>query len=137
MAVTNGPSRWRLEPIRHRVCLACLTGPIRQSSCEGIHVEFSQGRYSKQQPRGRGGAPAVSRRCRLKAAGTQPVAYLFLNSEEAAFVEAPHRGLIPDDDNGRGVKGGVPSYIDKQLAGLCSSLGWCFIFVFMPRGSIG
>ena len=53
-----------------------------------------------------------------KAAGTQPVAYLFLNSEEAAFVEAAVSRLIPDDDQWPGAfKAGVPNYIDKQLAG--------------------
>jgi gluconate 2-dehydrogenase gamma chain len=53
-----------------------------------------------------------------KAAGTQPVTYLFLNSEEAAFVEAAVSRLIPDDDQWPGAfKAGVPNYIDKQLAG--------------------
>jgi gluconate 2-dehydrogenase gamma chain len=53
-----------------------------------------------------------------KPADTQPVAWLFLNSEEAAFVEAAVSRLIPDDDQWPGaLKAGVPSYIDKQLAG--------------------
>jgi gluconate 2-dehydrogenase gamma chain len=53
-----------------------------------------------------------------KPAGTQPVAYLFLNSEEAAFVEAAASRLIPEDDQWPGAfEAGVPSYIDKQLAG--------------------
>jgi gluconate 2-dehydrogenase gamma chain len=53
-----------------------------------------------------------------KSAGTQPVVYLFLNSEEAAFVEAAVSRLIPDDDQWPGaLKAGVPGYIDKQLAG--------------------
>jgi gluconate 2-dehydrogenase gamma chain len=53
-----------------------------------------------------------------KTAGTQPVAYLFLNSEEAAFVEAAVSRLIPDDDQWPGaLQAGVPGYIDKQLAG--------------------
>ena len=53
-----------------------------------------------------------------KSADTQPVTYLFLNSEEAAFVEAAVSRLIPDDDQWPGaIKAGVPSYIDKQLAG--------------------
>jgi len=74
-----------------------------------------------------------------KPAGTQPVAYLFLNSEEAAFVEAAASRLIPDDDQWPGaLKAGVPSYIDKQLAGLVF-IAWlvCYFFVFMPRASIG
>ena len=53
-----------------------------------------------------------------KGADTQPVTYLFLNSQEAAFVEAAVSRLIPDDDQWPGaIKAGVPSYIDKQLAG--------------------
>src|SRR5258706_5179332 len=53
-----------------------------------------------------------------KSADTQPVAYLFLNSEEAAFVEAAVSRLIPDEDQWPGAfKAGVPNYIDKQLAG--------------------
>jgi gluconate 2-dehydrogenase gamma chain len=53
-----------------------------------------------------------------KAADTQPVTYLFLNGEEAAFVEAAVSRLIPDDDQWPGaIKAGVPSYIDRQLAG--------------------
>ena len=52
------------------------------------------------------------------SAGTQPIVYLFLNSEEAAFVEAAVSRLIPDDDQWPGaLKAGVPGYIDKQLAG--------------------
>ena len=52
-----------------------------------------------------------------KPADTQPVTYLFLNSEEASFVEAAVSRLIPEDDQWPGaVKAGVPSYIDKQLA---------------------
>jgi gluconate 2-dehydrogenase gamma chain len=53
-----------------------------------------------------------------KSAVTPPVTYLFLNSEEAAFVEAAVSRLIPDDDQWPGaIKAGVPNYIDKQLAG--------------------
>jgi gluconate 2-dehydrogenase gamma chain len=53
-----------------------------------------------------------------KPAAAQPVAYLFLNSEEAAFVEAAVSRLIPDDDQWPGaLKAGVSGYIDKQLAG--------------------
>jgi gluconate 2-dehydrogenase gamma chain len=53
-----------------------------------------------------------------KPADTRPVTYLFLNSEEAAFVEAAVSRLIPDDDQWPGaLKAGVSGYIDKQLAG--------------------
>jgi len=51
-------------------------------------------------------------------ANTPSVTYLFLNSEEAAFVEAAVSRLIPDDEQWPGaLKAGVPNYIDKQLAG--------------------
>lgn len=44
--------------------------------------------------------------------------YLFLNSEEAAFIEAAVARLIPKDDQWAGaLEAGVPNYIDKQLAG--------------------
>jgi gluconate 2-dehydrogenase gamma chain len=44
--------------------------------------------------------------------------YLFLNSDEATFVEAVAARLIPEDDQWPGaLKAGVPNYIDKQLAG--------------------
>jgi gluconate 2-dehydrogenase gamma chain len=44
--------------------------------------------------------------------------YLFLNTEEAAFIEAAVARLIPkDDDWGGALEAGVPNYIDKQLAG--------------------
>lgn len=48
----------------------------------------------------------------------QLTTYLFLNSDEAAFVEAVVARLIPEDDQWPGaLKAGVPNYIDKQLAG--------------------
>jgi gluconate 2-dehydrogenase gamma chain len=44
--------------------------------------------------------------------------YLFLNAEEAAFIEAVVARLIPKDDQWDGaLEAGVPNYIDKQLAG--------------------
>jgi gluconate 2-dehydrogenase gamma chain len=44
--------------------------------------------------------------------------YLFLNDEEAAFVEAAVARLIPADPQWPGgVEAGVPNYIDKQLGG--------------------
>jgi gluconate 2-dehydrogenase gamma chain len=47
-----------------------------------------------------------------------PTTYLFLNDEEAAFIEAAVARLIPADDQWPGgVEAGVPNYIDKQLAG--------------------
>jgi len=44
--------------------------------------------------------------------------YLFLNSVEAAFIEAAVARLLPADDEWPGAfEAGVPNYIDKQLGG--------------------
>lgn len=52
------------------------------------------------------------------APNAQLTTYLFLNSDEAAFVEAAVARLIPEDDQWPGaLTAGVPNYIDKQLAG--------------------
>src|SRR5271163_3000247 len=51
-------------------------------------------------------------------AGPRPTTYLFLNGDEASFVEAVVARLIPEDDQWPGaLNAGVPNYIDKQLAG--------------------
>ena len=48
----------------------------------------------------------------------QLTTYLFLNGDEASFVEAAVARLIPEDDQWPGaLKAGVANYIDKQLAG--------------------
>jgi gluconate 2-dehydrogenase gamma chain len=48
----------------------------------------------------------------------QAATYLFLNSEEAAFIEAAVARLIPADSRwAGGLEAGVPNYIDKQLGG--------------------
>ena len=50
--------------------------------------------------------------------GTQKPTYLFFSAAEAAFVEAAVDRLIPPDDLGPGAtEAGVPTYIDRQLAG--------------------
>jgi gluconate 2-dehydrogenase gamma chain len=53
-------------------------------------------------------------------AATQPsnAGYTFLAAAEAAFVEAAVARLIPKDDLGPGaLEAGVPTFIDRQLAG--------------------
>jgi gluconate 2-dehydrogenase gamma chain len=48
----------------------------------------------------------------------QATTYLFLNTEEVAFIEAAVARLIPADDQTPGaIEAGVPNYIDKQLGG--------------------
>ncbi|WP_084056441.1 gluconate 2-dehydrogenase subunit 3 family protein [Mesorhizobium sp. LNHC209A00] len=48
----------------------------------------------------------------------QSQTYLFLNDEEAAFIEAAVARLIPKDEQWAGaLEAGVPNYIDRQLAG--------------------
>ena len=50
--------------------------------------------------------------------GGQQTTYVFLNAEEAAFIEAAVARLIPKDEQWDGaLEAGVPNYIDKQLAG--------------------
>jgi gluconate 2-dehydrogenase gamma chain len=47
-----------------------------------------------------------------------PTTYVFLNREEAAFIERAVARLIPADAKWPGaLEAGVPNYIDKQLAG--------------------
>ena len=49
---------------------------------------------------------------------TPATPYLFLNTDEAAFIEAAVSRLIPADEKWPGaLDAAVPSYIDKQLAG--------------------
>ncbi|WP_210415553.1 gluconate 2-dehydrogenase subunit 3 family protein [Bdellovibrio sp. NC01] len=44
--------------------------------------------------------------------------YIFLNKQEAAFIEAATARLIPADEKwGGAIEAGVPNYIDKQLGG--------------------
>jgi gluconate 2-dehydrogenase gamma chain len=48
----------------------------------------------------------------------EPGPYQFFTPEEAAFIEAAVARLIPADDLGPGAKeAGVPTFIDRQLAG--------------------
>src|SRR5229473_1160860 len=52
----------------------------------------------------------------------QPTTYLFLNVENAAFIEAAVARLIPADPQWPGgVEAGVSNYIDKQLGGAWGS----------------
>jgi gluconate 2-dehydrogenase gamma chain len=52
------------------------------------------------------------------ARNASPTTYLFLNREEAAFIESAVARLIPTDTQWQGaLEAGVPNYIDKQLAG--------------------
>jgi gluconate 2-dehydrogenase gamma chain len=52
------------------------------------------------------------------APSAPPTTYIFLNREEAAFIESAVARLIPVDAKGPGaLEAGVPNYIDKQLAG--------------------
>ena len=63
-----------------------------------------------------GTAAATDRETR--AAIEQARAYIFLNREEASFIEAAVARLIPSDATGPGaIEAGVPNYIDKQLGG--------------------
>src|SRR6202167_2575792 len=51
-------------------------------------------------------------------ASPNPITYIFLNRDEAAFIESAVSRLIPADAKWPGaLEAGVPNYIDKQLAG--------------------
>jgi gluconate 2-dehydrogenase gamma chain len=64
------------------------------------------------------GAEASSPAAARAAANASPTTYLFLNREEAAFVEGAVARLIPADTQWPGaLEAGVANYIDKQLAG--------------------
>jgi gluconate 2-dehydrogenase gamma chain len=64
-----------------------------------------------------GGAVAGTRESRA-APNASPSVYLFLNREEAAFIESAVARLIPADAKWPGaLEAGVANYIDKQLAG--------------------
>ena len=55
---------------------------------------------------------------RTRQAAPGPVAYTFLNADEAAFIEPAVARLIPSDETGPGaLEAGVPTFIDRQLAG--------------------
>jgi gluconate 2-dehydrogenase gamma chain len=63
-------------------------------------------------------APAPATMASLCAAAAEKTAYVFFNSDEAAFIEAAVARLIPADEEWPGaLEACVPNYIDKQLAG--------------------
>lgn len=65
-------------------------------------------------------APAATTAADAAAPGSTAAhpAYLFLNTDEAAFLEAACARLIPADDSGPGaLEAGVVNYLDKQLGG--------------------
>jgi gluconate 2-dehydrogenase gamma chain len=64
------------------------------------------------------GSEASSTDAARAARNASPTTYLFLNREEAAFIESAVARLIPADPQWPGaLEAGVPNYIDKQLAG--------------------
>jgi gluconate 2-dehydrogenase gamma chain len=55
---------------------------------------------------------------RERQTGSEPAAYTFLTPAEAAFIEPAVARLIPADEIGPGaLEAGVPTFIDRQLAG--------------------
>jgi gluconate 2-dehydrogenase gamma chain len=64
------------------------------------------------------GSEAPSSSAQRATPNTPPSIYVFLNREEAAFIECAVERLIPADSQWAGaLEAGVPNYIDKQLAG--------------------
>jgi len=65
-----------------------------------------------------GGIPGPATAREREPPNASPVTYVFLNREEAAFIESAVSRLIPADAKWPGaLEAGVPNYIDKQLAG--------------------
>jgi gluconate 2-dehydrogenase gamma chain len=64
------------------------------------------------------GATGLAAALPLPATAQHKPAYAFFTAGEAAFIEAAVARLIPKDDLGPGaLEAGVPTYIDRQLAG--------------------
>jgi gluconate 2-dehydrogenase gamma chain len=72
---------------------------------------------------GGSGAPATAQERNPRpsdpaSASPNPTTYIFLNRDEAAFIESAVSRLIPADARWPGaLEAGVPNFIDKQLAG--------------------
>lgn len=68
---------------------------------------------------GAAAATIVASGCERRARqGDEPVAYTFLTTDEASFLEPAVARLIPSDETGPGaLEAGVPIFIDRQLAG--------------------
>jgi len=82
-----------------------------------LPIGFAPDESSAQEPRNTPAAPSTSGAPQPNSQ-VQSAPYLFLNSEEAAFIEAAVARLIPADDRWPGaLEAGVPNYIDKQLNG--------------------
>ena len=63
-------------------------------------------------------APIAAAAQSICAVAAPSIAYVFFNSEEAAFIEGAVARLIPADEEWPGaLEACVPNYIDKQLAG--------------------
>lgn len=61
--------------------------------------------------------------------------YIFLNSDEAAFIEAALARLIPNDATGPGAhEAGVPRFIDRQLAGPYGAGDHFYLQEPIPKG---
>jgi gluconate 2-dehydrogenase gamma chain len=97
-----------------RRALIKATGAIGASVLPGsldVHVALAQERYATPAPSNSSTPPPLPSQA-------QSTAYLFLNTEEAAFIEAAVARLIPADDTWPGgLEAGVANYIDKQLGG--------------------
>lgn len=78
------------------------------------HVEALAQPHRHDEPASRAIPAASSKTERSSDVGK----YLFLNADEASFIESAVARLIPADDKwGGAVEAGVPDFIDKQLGG--------------------
>jgi gluconate 2-dehydrogenase gamma chain len=97
-----------------RRALIRATGAIGASVLPGgldVHIALAQERHATPAASNSSTPPPLSSQA-------QSTTYLFLNMEEAAFIEAAVARLLPADDTWPGgLEAGVANYIDKQLGG--------------------
>jgi gluconate 2-dehydrogenase gamma chain len=107
--VTTGVSRRALIKASGAIGASVLPSGL------DVHIASAQERHATPAPSNSPTPPPFPSQA-------QSTTYLFLNTEEAAFIEAAVARLIPADDTWPGgLEAGVANYIDKQLGGAWGS----------------
>src|ERR1700736_3962702 len=103
--VTTGVSRRALIKASGAIGASVLPSGL------DVHIASAQERHATPAPSNSPTPPPFPSQA-------QSTTYLFLNTEEAAFIEAAVARLIPADDTWPGgLEAGVANYIDQQLGG--------------------
>ncbi|MDI4239074.1 gluconate 2-dehydrogenase subunit 3 family protein [Bradyrhizobium sp. Arg237L] len=119
MALTSGDAMAKLS----RRSLIKASGPVGAALMSGSFPSAvtadAQAQHVHTHTAEAMGSPSVAKTpSGAGKPGDVKTGYLFLNSEEAAFIEAAVARLIPADDKwGGAIEAGVPNFIDKQLGG--------------------